>query len=241
MSAESNLAKLLDHNFNEDEMRFLCADLDISYESLPGNNKKRKALEIVDFMQRRGQYDLLVKKVAEERPHLQPQLNAIESDPPSGNANQTNPVTVNTNSSEVNGNVTTVSFYNPLIVFIAVAVGVSLLIILGVWGTSWLSSLNEATTDTAVPTNRFTYQVRVQENSNNQPVENANITIYLPGIPPINDYTDSTGLAVFRIDNQFANELVTLHITKDGFEDWDQNITIKADEQPLEIKLEKVP
>lgn len=242
MSAESNLTEFLEQNFNEDEMRFLCADLGISYESLPGDNKKRKALEIIGYMQRRGQIDQLIEKVAQERPHLQPPRNA--TDIPPANAVDERPTNINTNNNEVNVNVSTHtpdSFNNRLIVLLAAAVGVSLLIILGAWGASSLFSSETTATDTAVPTDRFTYQIRVREKSNNQPIENAKVTINLPGTPPVDDYTDSTGLAVFRIDNEFADNLAVLHIEKDGYTDWDQNITIKADEQPQEIKLEKVP
>ncbi len=221
MSAETDLIELLEQSFNEDELRILCADLHIPYESIAGDNNKRKAYEMVGYAQRRNQLDLLIEKVAQERPHLQPQLEAI---------------------SQQTKTHTTDPFKNRLFILIGAGIVLIIVLILGVWSISSFFTPNEPTaTDTAVPADRFTYQIRVQEDVTDQPIEDAKITISLPGTTPVNEYTDSTGLAVFRIDNQFAGKLVVLHITKDGYKDWNQNITIEAGEQPKEIKLPPVP
>lgn len=216
MSAEANLIELLEQNYNEDELRYLCVALNIPYESISGDNNKRKALEIVGYMQRRGRLDVLIEKVAQERPNLKPELNNISKQTTAHSPN------------------------NRVFILIATGIALTLVLILGVWGASSFFSPETTPSETAVPTTRFLYQVRVQDNAN-QPIENAYVTIDLPGTTPIYKYTDSTGLAALHINNQYAGRNVVLHVTKDGYEDWDQNITIAADERPYEIKLPPVP
>lgn len=216
MSAEANLIELLEQNYNEDELRYLCVALNIPYESISGDNNKRKALEIVGYMQRRGRLDVLIEKVAQERPNLKPELNNISKQTTAHSPN------------------------NRVFILIATGIALTLVLILGVWGASSFFSPETTPSETAVPTTRFLYQVRVQDNAN-QPIENAYVTIDLPGTSPVNEYTDSTGLAALHINNQYAGRNVVLHVTKDGYEDWDQNITIAADERPYEIKLPPVP
>lgn len=216
MSAEANLIELLEQNYNEDELRYLCVALNIPYESISGDNNKRKALEIVGYMQRRGRLDVLIKKVAQERPNLKPELNNISKQTTAHSPN------------------------NRVFILIATGIALTLVLILGVWGASSFFSPETTPSETAVPTTRFLYQVRVRDNAN-QPIENAYVTIDLPGTTPIYKYTDSTGLAALHINNQYAGRNVVLHVTKDGYEDWDQNITIAADERPYEIKLPPVP
>lgn len=217
MSAEANLIELLEQNYNEDELRYLCVALNIPYESISGDNNKRKALEIVGYMQRRGRLDVLIEKVAQERPNLKPELNNISKQTTAHSPN------------------------NRVFILIATGIALTLVLILGVWGASSFFSPETTPSETAVPNERFLYQIRVREQSNNQPIENANVTLDLPGTPPVNEFTDSTGLAVFRLNKQFANTITILHVTKDGYEGWDQSITIAEDEHPQEIKLEKVP
>ena len=234
MSTQTDLTELLEQNFNEDELIYLCTDLNIPYESISGDNKKRKALEIVNYMQRRGQLDILVNQVAEERPHLQPQLIAIYPQAFTQTASSPPPKPQQTTTQTANQS----SNKTPLLI----GGGIILLLVLifGLWGISNIFSPGPE--QTAVPTNgeRFLYQVRIQDNDN-QPIDNAQVTIDLPGTTPINTYTDSTGLAAFQIDSQYANEIVRLHVEKNGYDSWDQHITITADERPYEIKLTPVP
>ena len=50
----TELRRLLTTRFNEGELRDLCADLGIDYESLPGDGKADKARELVAYFERRG-------------------------------------------------------------------------------------------------------------------------------------------------------------------------------------------
>ncbi|MCL5996109.1 MAG: tetratricopeptide repeat protein [Chloroflexi bacterium] len=54
--------------FNTDELRSLCFDLGIDWESLAGEGKNAKARELITYMQRRGKLDELMKAVREVRP-----------------------------------------------------------------------------------------------------------------------------------------------------------------------------
>jgi len=60
---------LTDH-FNESELRDLCFDLDVDYESLPGEGKGDKARELVAYFERRGRTCELADLVKRLRPHV---------------------------------------------------------------------------------------------------------------------------------------------------------------------------
>lgn len=63
------LRQVLTDYFNEDELRDLCFDLGIDYESLPGNSKAGKARELVAFAERRGRFEELVGHARRVRPN----------------------------------------------------------------------------------------------------------------------------------------------------------------------------
>jgi hypothetical protein len=61
---------LIDY-FNEEEIRDLTFDLSIDYDSLrTGSNKPSKVRELIDFMEKRGRYDDLVREVKRLRPNV---------------------------------------------------------------------------------------------------------------------------------------------------------------------------
>jgi nucleoside phosphorylase len=62
---------LVDH-FNDQELRDLCFDMDIDYESLPGEGKASKARELVAFCERRGQISELEQRVEPGSPGTLP-------------------------------------------------------------------------------------------------------------------------------------------------------------------------
>lgn len=55
--------------FNDDELRTLCVDLGVDYESLPGDGKASKARELVAYMQRQERTSELVNTVKRQRSH----------------------------------------------------------------------------------------------------------------------------------------------------------------------------
>jgi formylglycine-generating enzyme required for sulfatase activity len=61
---------MLDESFNGEEIRTLAFDLQVDYDSLPGQGKAAKARELVAEMQRNGRIPELVSHCAEIRPYL---------------------------------------------------------------------------------------------------------------------------------------------------------------------------
>lgn len=63
------LARILKASFNESELRDLCFELQVDYESVSGKNKSDKARELVGYMERHGQFGQLYEQVKKLRPH----------------------------------------------------------------------------------------------------------------------------------------------------------------------------
>lgn len=63
------LRQILVEHFSESELRDLCHDLGIDYESLPGDGKSSKARELVAHFERRGQFSKLVDACYLLRPY----------------------------------------------------------------------------------------------------------------------------------------------------------------------------
>ena len=56
--------------FNEGELQSLCFDMQVDYDSLPGQGKENKARELVSYLQRRGRLSELVETCSKIRPHF---------------------------------------------------------------------------------------------------------------------------------------------------------------------------
>jgi hypothetical protein len=63
------LRKILVEYFNDGELRDICFELDVAYESLPGMGKRDKARELVAECQRKGKMVQLTSICTRERPH----------------------------------------------------------------------------------------------------------------------------------------------------------------------------
>ena len=61
---------LIDH-FDQEELKTLCFDLGIDYESLPGSGKANKARDLISALQRQGRLSELITFGQQERPHIQ--------------------------------------------------------------------------------------------------------------------------------------------------------------------------
>jgi hypothetical protein len=64
------LRQILVAHFNDSELRDLCFDLKVDYESLPGQGKSDKARELVGYMQRHGRIYELVMLGGQCRPDI---------------------------------------------------------------------------------------------------------------------------------------------------------------------------
>jgi DNA repair exonuclease SbcCD ATPase subunit len=60
--------------YNLAELKILCADLAVDYESLGGERLENRILELISFMRRRGRYEELVRKVLVDRPIIADEL-----------------------------------------------------------------------------------------------------------------------------------------------------------------------
>jgi len=60
--------KFITENFNWEELRTLCQDLRVDFDSLPGEGKEAKARELVAYMDRHSRLDDLVAILKRERP-----------------------------------------------------------------------------------------------------------------------------------------------------------------------------
>lgn len=65
-----DLRRVLTLLFDEEELRTLCFDLDVDYDSLRGEGKAAKARELVALAERLGQLEVLETVVRRERPDL---------------------------------------------------------------------------------------------------------------------------------------------------------------------------
>jgi hypothetical protein len=66
----SRLRQNLADHFSDEEVRNLCFDLDVDYESLPGQGKEGKARELVAFMRRTGRLPALIAECRRQRPSV---------------------------------------------------------------------------------------------------------------------------------------------------------------------------
>ena len=64
----TQLRQILVEYFDEGELKTLCFDLGIDYESLPGAGKANKARDLVAYVQRHGRLQELILKGKVERP-----------------------------------------------------------------------------------------------------------------------------------------------------------------------------
>jgi SMODS-associated and fused to various effectors sensor domain/Effector-associated domain 7 len=64
----TSLRQVLSNDFNDGELRDLCFDLGVDYESLPGQGKSDKAREFVDYMRRYRRIEALLTRGRQLRP-----------------------------------------------------------------------------------------------------------------------------------------------------------------------------
>jgi tetratricopeptide (TPR) repeat protein len=66
----TQLREILTDHFNKGELRELCVDLGVDYESLPGGGKANKARELVDYLKRHERLAELIEIGRRQRPSL---------------------------------------------------------------------------------------------------------------------------------------------------------------------------
>ncbi len=78
------LWRTLETRFNREELRSLCFDLNLDYDSLAGEGKRAKARELVDFFVRRDRLQELATQVQQRRPDIVWAVDHSERFPESG-------------------------------------------------------------------------------------------------------------------------------------------------------------
>ena len=75
----AGLRKILIESYNDSELRDLCLDLDVDYESLPGEGRAAKARELVYYLERRNRTPELYAAINRKRrdPHPVPTLRPL--------------------------------------------------------------------------------------------------------------------------------------------------------------------
>jgi hypothetical protein len=66
----TRLRELINVHFDMGELRLLCVDLGVDIENLPGDTKALKALDLVEYFQRRDRLADLVEACRRSRPHV---------------------------------------------------------------------------------------------------------------------------------------------------------------------------
>lgn len=223
MSANNNTIELIDFiekYYSNAEFRELCLHLGIDYDSLDADGKRGKARELILYTDRHQKKNKLVSQIKKDRPFF---------DLPSEVDNSTS------QSHQVD------NFNSRLAILIGAGIAVIILLAIG------YIIFREGLITTNVPTptspanSTFIYQVRVQDKASLDPIANVAVTLDLPGTLPEPTLTDSNGLAVFTLGTQFNGRNALLHVDKDGYEGWNQNITLSADERPYDVRITSVP
>lgn len=70
LDAIRDTGRLLARHFSENELRDLCLDLSVSFESVDGSTPDAKAKELAGYMARRQELGRLIKRCVELRPRV---------------------------------------------------------------------------------------------------------------------------------------------------------------------------
>ncbi len=207
---KTQLANLLAQYFSKSELMFLASSLGVDYENLEGEAKKAKAFNLVTYLDRRDRSDELLDQIEAKRPNLANEIAKLRKDGSKSHKISTGKI--------------------PRWITIFGAVLLILILVFVGWQI-WDRDGNPVSQE------RFLFQARVWDDATNDDIENAKVTIDLPGTVPISTFTDSVGLAVFEIESQYSGKLVGLHVVKPGYENWDQNIKLEKGQRPYEVRL----
>ena len=102
--------------------------------------------------------------------------------------------------------------------------------------------LRNCDTTTMPPTDtNFAYQVRVQVRDTDEAIPNAEVTIMVSGKAPLDDITDSNGLARIFIDSFYVGQPGELIVEARGYETHRQHIDLKKDALPDIVVLVPTP
>jgi hypothetical protein len=115
--------------------------------------------------------------------------------------------------------------------------------LIGMVGLVWAAYVGSGSSSgmLSAPTSTFRYQVRVQSQLSPEGIPDAKVTIDVGGIAPLDDFTDSNGLAVFDIDESRVGKSGRLMVDAPKYQSLSQNIDLLQDALPKIIRLEVLP
>ncbi len=91
----------------------------------------------------------------------------------------------------------------------------------------------------ATPT-PMAYVVRIEgQDSAGTGIKDAKVTLEVPGRPPLDTFTDSTGVAVLTVPAQYIGGQAVMIVEAAGFAPFRQNIAIDAGSLPPLVRLER--
>ena len=88
----NDLAQLLERYFNMEELKTLCFDLLVDYDSLPGNTRRSKIRELLMYLERRNQISDLLKLLKHYRPNAEWDLFEVSENVASPSINKSSPL-----------------------------------------------------------------------------------------------------------------------------------------------------
>lgn len=96
-------------------------------------------------------------------------------------------------------------------------------------------------TSTPQPSTTFDYLVRVQTKDTGEPISNARVTIEVAGQAPIDEVTDSNGIARVFVNANYAGQPGRLIVEAGEYKLYRQEIDIREASLPDTIQLEQLP
>jgi hypothetical protein len=87
----------------------------------------------------------------------------------------------------------------------------------------------------------FSYQVRVQSKDTGEEIMGAEVTIEVGGKAPLDDVTDSNGLARIFVSSSYIGEPGFLIVEAEGYQKHTQNIDLIKDTLPDVVQIESEP
>ena len=97
-------------------------------------------------------------------------------------------------------------------------------------------------TSPSTVTQSFTYQVQVQDQNTGEAIKGASVTITIGGdIAPVDDVSDTKGIAMIDIDSSRAGKRGRLIVTAPGYNRYEKSITLVEDASLNVILLTPVP
>lgn len=207
--------------FSLSEIKDLCFRLGISHEDIPGSTRRDKARELVLYCERHGRLPELAQRVAELRPKSAT-IESVDNAPGRNKLNKTE---------------RTAKIWVPIIVALIGLAGIIIPKLIDT-ETTEPTSIPSRASDTPANATDFDYAVTVRDRDTIKPISGAHVLIETGGgIAPKNGYTDSNGYVRIAIDAKLVDTKGRLSIEAIGYQRFTQEINLKLDELPAEVRL----